>query len=81
MATSARYCDLAREMKNPYSHRLRLVESARQEGIKPTAGLTGNWRAHGLLKKRHRKYLRKEDLVHFKTSMRCSSKSAPILSV
>src|SRR5437763_2978283 len=39
MATSARYFDLLREMKNAYNHRLRLVESARQRGIKPTARL------------------------------------------
>ena len=39
MATSARYFDLVREMKNAYNHRLRLVESARQRGIKPTARL------------------------------------------
>jgi transposase-like protein len=39
MATSARYFDLVREMKNPYNHRLRLVESVRERGIKPTARL------------------------------------------
>ena len=39
MATSARYFDLVREMKNAYNHRLRLVESAKQRGIKPTARL------------------------------------------
>src|SRR6201988_2539273 len=37
--TAARYFDLLREMKNAYNHRLRLVESARQRGIKPTARL------------------------------------------
>jgi len=37
---AARYFDLVREMKsNAYNHRLRLVESARQRGIKPTARL------------------------------------------
>jgi transposase len=37
---AARYFDLVREMKdNAYNHRLRLVESARQRGIKPTAQL------------------------------------------
>lgn len=37
---SARYFDLIREMKdNSYNHRLRLVESAKQRGIKPTARL------------------------------------------
>lgn len=36
---SARYFDLIREMKNAYNHRLRLVESARERGIKPTARL------------------------------------------
>jgi transposase len=36
---AARYFDLIREMKNAYNHRLRLVESARQRGIKPTARL------------------------------------------
>jgi transposase len=39
MVTSARYFDLVREMKNAYNHRLRLVESAKQRGIKPTARL------------------------------------------
>jgi len=39
MATAARYFDLVREMKNPYNHRLRLVESAKQRGIKTTACL------------------------------------------
>ena len=39
MATPARYFDLVREMKNAYNHRLRLVESAQQRGIKPTARL------------------------------------------
>jgi len=38
MAT-ARYFDLVREMKDAYNHRLRLVQSARQIGIKPTARL------------------------------------------
>jgi transposase len=37
---AARYFDLVREMNdNAYNHRLRLVESARQRGIKPTARL------------------------------------------
>ena len=40
MATSARYFDLVREMKDAYNHRLRLVESAKQRGIKPTAQLS-----------------------------------------
>jgi hypothetical protein len=31
--------DLVREMKDAYNHRLRLVQSARQMGIKPTARL------------------------------------------
>ena len=35
----ARYFDLVREMRDAYNHRLRLVESARQRGIKPTARL------------------------------------------
>jgi hypothetical protein len=39
MATSARYFDLMREMKDAYDHHLRLVESAKQRGIKPTARL------------------------------------------
>src|ERR1035441_10613738 len=39
MTTPARYFDLVREMKNAYNHRLRLVESAKQRGIKPTARL------------------------------------------
>jgi transposase len=38
--TAAPYFDLVREMQaNAYNHRLRLVESARQRGIKPTARL------------------------------------------
>jgi transposase len=37
MATAVRYFDLVREMKDPYNHRLRLVQSAQQRGIKPTA--------------------------------------------
>ena len=36
---SAPYFVLLREMPNPYNHRLRLVQSARQIGIKPTARL------------------------------------------
>src|SRR5689334_25022443 len=37
---STRYFDLIREMKpNTYNHRLRLVESAQERGIKPTARL------------------------------------------
>jgi transposase len=36
---AAPYFDLIREMKDAYNHRLRLVESARQCGIKPTARL------------------------------------------
>ena len=39
MVTSARYCDLVRERRDTYNHRLRLVESAKQRGIKPTARL------------------------------------------
>lgn len=36
---SAPYFDLIREMRDAYNHRLRLVESARARGIKPTARL------------------------------------------
>jgi hypothetical protein len=39
MAIAARYFDLVREMKNAYNHRLCLVESAKQIGIRPTARL------------------------------------------
>ena len=39
MASPAPYFDLVREMKDAYNHRLRLVESAKQRGIKPTARL------------------------------------------
>ncbi len=39
MATSDRYFDLVREMKDPYHHRLRLVESGKRIGIEPTARL------------------------------------------
>src|SRR3990170_6052924 len=35
----APYYDLIREMKDAYNHRLRLVDSARQRGIKATARL------------------------------------------
>ena len=38
-AVSAPYFVLIREMRDAYNHRLRLVESARQRGIKPTARL------------------------------------------
>src|SRR5216684_7324854 len=34
---AARYFDLVREMRDAYNHRLRLVQFARQHGIKPTA--------------------------------------------
>jgi transposase len=139
MANAAGYFDLVREMKDPYNHRLRLVESAQRMGIKPTARLFATtvptvrkwlrrfaqhgpcgllehsrarhqqphktppnvqaqvlelrktlptfgsrrlirefdlrighnaldriWREHGLLKKRRRKYQRKQDLAHSK---------------
>src|SRR5260370_36806472 len=139
MAAPARYFDLIREMRDAYNHRLRLVHSARQRGLKPTARLFATtvptvrkwlrrynqqgpsglveqsraphhqphktspaiqqqvvalrqqlptfgarrlicefdlplshraleriWRAHGLLKKRRRKYQRKQDLAHIK---------------
>ena len=36
---SAPYFTLVREMKDAYNHRLRLVQSARQHGIQPTARL------------------------------------------
>ena len=36
---AARYFDLIREMRDAYNHRLRLIESVRQRGIKPTARL------------------------------------------
>jgi transposase len=36
---SAPYFTLVREMRDAYNHRLRLVQSARQRGIKPTARL------------------------------------------
>ncbi len=39
MPTYARYFELVREMKQAYNHRLRLVESAKQSGIKPSARL------------------------------------------
>jgi transposase len=141
MAASARYFDLVREMKNAYNHRLRLVESVRERGIKPTARLFATstltvrkwwrryqqhgpsglrehsraphrhplktsaaieqhvlalrhklptfgaarlqrefdlplshmaiqriWREHGLLKKRQKKYQRKQDLAHIKAT-------------
>jgi transposase len=140
---AAPYFDLVREMKNAYNHRLRLVQHARQLGIKPTArafattvptvrkwlrrfqhhGLSGLrehsrahrhcphktspeieqqvlalrhklptfgaarlkrefdlpvshmaiqriWRAHGLLRKRRKKYKRKQDLAAVKATWR-----------
>jgi hypothetical protein len=39
MTVPNRYFDLLREMKNTYNHRLRLVENAKQRGIKPTGQL------------------------------------------
>src|SRR6266704_232473 len=136
---ATRYFDLVREMKSAYNHRLRLVESARARGIKPTARLFATtiptvrkwlrryrqqgpsglleqsrarhqqahktpttmeaqlvelrktlptfgarrlirefdlrighnaleriWREHGLIRKRRRKYQRKQDLAHIK---------------
>ena len=136
---AARYYDLVREMRDAYNHRLRLVESARVRGIKPTARLFATtvptvrkwlrrfqqhgpsglqarsraphrqrlktplhletpllklrqslptfgarrlirefdlpishaaleriWRQHGLLRKRKKKYQRKQDLAHIK---------------
>jgi hypothetical protein len=62
--TAARYFDLVREMKDhAYNHRLRLVESARERGIKPTAQLFAttvptvrkwlrHFQQHGLIQKR-----------------------------
>jgi succinate dehydrogenase/fumarate reductase flavoprotein subunit len=37
--SAARYFDLVREMRDAYNHRLRLVQSAREIGVKPTARL------------------------------------------
>jgi hypothetical protein len=37
---AARYFGLIREKRSTYNHRLRLVESVRQRGIKPTARLS-----------------------------------------
>src|SRR5216683_6836328 len=65
MAASARYFDLVREMKNAYNHRLRLVESAKQRGIKPTA------RLFVTTVPTVRKWLRRfqqQDLAHIKAS-------------
>jgi transposase-like protein len=39
MTAPSRCFDLVREMKNALNHRLRLVESTKQRGIKPTAQL------------------------------------------
>ncbi len=39
MTSPVPYYDLVREMRDAFNHRLRLVESARQRGIKPTARL------------------------------------------
>lgn len=143
MAAPVRYFDLVREMSDAYNHRLRLVQYARQSGIKPAArafvttvptvrkwlrryqqqgpsGLVARpraphhqprktppaieqqvvalrrqlstfgarrlirefdlplshraleriWRAHGLMKKRRRKYQRKQDLAAVKATWR-----------
>ena len=143
MTSPVPYYDLVREMRDAYNHRLRLVESARQRGLKPTARLFATtvptvrkwlrryqqlgpsglveqsraphhqpgktspeierqgvelrqqlptfgarrlirefdlplshraleriWRAHGLLKKRRRKYQRKQDLAAVKATWR-----------
>ena len=140
---AARYFDLVREMRDAYNHRLRLVQFARAEGIKPAArafattvptvrkwlrryqqqgprgvveqsraphhqprktppeieqqvvalrtqlptfgarrlirefdlplshrALERIWRAHGLLRKRRRKYQRKQDLAAVKATWR-----------
>ncbi len=39
MTSPVPYYDLVREMRDAYNHRLRLVDSARQRGLKPTARL------------------------------------------
>jgi transposase len=138
---AVRYFDLVREMRDAYNHRLRLVQSARAIGVKPTARLFATtvptvrkwlrryqlqgrsglrehsraphacphktspaveqqvialrqklptfgaarlqrefdlpvshmamqriWRAHGLLKKRQKKYRRKQDLAALKAT-------------
>jgi hypothetical protein len=44
MTAPAHHFDLVREMKNAYNHRLRLVESAKQRGIKAT--LTATYGKH-----------------------------------
>jgi hypothetical protein len=65
VATSVPYFDLVREMKNAYNHRLRLVESAKQRGIKPTA------RLFVTTVPTVRKWLRRfqqQDLAHIKAS-------------
>jgi hypothetical protein len=46
MTAPTRYFDLVREMKNPYNHRLRLVESAKQRGIKRHGAALRHHRAH-----------------------------------
>ncbi|MGH9503402.1 MAG: helix-turn-helix domain-containing protein [Terriglobales bacterium] len=147
VALSAPYFVLVREMRDAYNHRLRLVQSARQQGIKSTArifqttvctmrkwlrryqqqgprglielsraphhqpgktpaeveqqvvalrqrlftfgalrlirefdlppshrALERIWRQHGLLKKRQRKYQRKQDLAHIKATFRIGSR-------
>ena len=143
MTSPVPYYDLVREMRDAYNHRLRLVESARQRGLKPTARLFATtvptvrkwlrryqqlgpsglveqsraphhqpgktspeierqgvelrqqlptfgarrlirefdlplshraleriWRSHGLMKKRRRKYQRKQDLAEVKATWR-----------
>ena len=143
MTSPVPYYDLVREMRDAYNHRLRLVDSARQRGLKPTArlfvttvptvrkwlrrylqlgpsglleqsraphrqpgktppqveqqvvelrqqlptfgarrlirefdlplshrALERIWRSHGLMKKRRRKYQRKQDLAEVKATWR-----------
>jgi len=92
-AVSAPYFVLVREMREAYNHRLRLVESARQRGIKPTARLfrttvptVRKWlrrfQQQGLrgLHKRRRKYQRKQALAYIKATWRVFQQGTGILN-
>ena len=75
---AAPYFDLVREMKNAYNHRLRLVQHARQHGIKPAA------RAFATTVPTVRKWLRRFQQLglkglreHSRAHLQCPHKTSP----
>src|SRR4030067_865640 len=78
MSSPAPYFDLVREMKDAYNHRLRLVDYARQNGMKAAARAfqttippaRTRLGAHGLLHRRRGKYQKKQDLAAVKATWR-----------